>query len=259
MAQTYAMVSKGRAALSGVVAAAVALGVAEVVAALTGPQSAPLIAVGGVVVDSVPEPVKQFAISLFGVYDKIALLVGTGILLALFAALIGIGASRDRRWGYAGIAVFAAIGVAAALTRHNAAWLCGPADPRSAAPPPCSCCSASWTSRDSPARPPSRATRARMPRPRPAAARWWGLAGGGGKGKPARVDGSGATQRRSFLGWALGTAAVAVVAGLGGRWLSSRRTAELARKEVVLPPPSSPAPALPANIDPPVREPGAST
>jgi DMSO/TMAO reductase YedYZ molybdopterin-dependent catalytic subunit len=62
----------------------------------------------------------------------------------------------------------------------------------------------------------------------------------------------GEQQRRSFLGWALGTAAVAVVAGLGGRWLSSRRTAELARKDVVLPQPSSPAPALPANIDPPV-------
>lgn len=97
------MVSKGRAAIAGVVAAAVALGVAELVAVFTGPRSAPLIAVGGVVVDSAPEPAKQFAIALFGVHDKTALLVGTGILLALFAALIGIGANLDRMYGYLGI------------------------------------------------------------------------------------------------------------------------------------------------------------
>ncbi|MEV1333491.1 molybdopterin-binding oxidoreductase, partial [Micromonospora costi] len=62
------------AALAGITAAAVAIGVAEVLAVLTGPRSAPLVAVGGVVVDTVPEPLKQFAIDLFGTYDKPALL-----------------------------------------------------------------------------------------------------------------------------------------------------------------------------------------
>jgi DMSO/TMAO reductase YedYZ molybdopterin-dependent catalytic subunit len=114
------MATRIRAAISGVAAAAVALGVAELVAAWTGPASAPLVAVGGLIVDSVPEPVKEFAISLFGVYDKIALVVGTVILLALFAALIGVGADRRRWIGYAGIGVFALIGVAAALSRPHA-------------------------------------------------------------------------------------------------------------------------------------------
>ena len=45
-----------RAALAGLAAAGVALGVAEVVAVLTGPLSSPLFAVGGVVVDNVPAP-----------------------------------------------------------------------------------------------------------------------------------------------------------------------------------------------------------
>ncbi|WP_203908258.1 molybdopterin-dependent oxidoreductase [Rhizocola hellebori] len=236
------MVSKGRAALAGVVAAAVALGVAEVVAALIGPQSAPLIAVGGVVVDSIPEPAKQFAISIFGVYDKVALLVGTSLLLAIFAALIGIGASRDRRWGYAGIAVFAAIGIAAALTRHNATWLWVlPTLIGSAAALFVLFRLLDLAETTSPA--------GADTAPRATAGGWPDEEGTETRAAAMAPRGE---QRRSFLGWALGTAAVAVVAGLGGRWLSSRRTAELARKEVVLPPASSPAPALPANIDPPV-------
>jgi hypothetical protein len=72
------------AALAGLTAAAVAIGSAEVVAVLTGPRSAPLVAVGGLVVDTVPEPLKQFGIALFGTYDKIALLVGTALLLGAF-------------------------------------------------------------------------------------------------------------------------------------------------------------------------------
>ncbi|WFE94753.1 molybdopterin-dependent oxidoreductase [Micromonospora sp. WMMD987] len=111
---------RGFAALAGVTAAVVAIGVAEPVAVLTGPRSAPLIAVGGVVVDVVPEPLKQFAIDVFGRYDKIALLVGTAVLLAVFAAGIGVLAARRLAVGLAGIAAFAGLGVAAALTRAGA-------------------------------------------------------------------------------------------------------------------------------------------
>jgi hypothetical protein len=55
----------------------VALGVAEVIAVATGPLSAPLLAVGGVVVDTVPAPVKNFGVAVFGVHDKTALITGT--------------------------------------------------------------------------------------------------------------------------------------------------------------------------------------
>ena len=70
-----------RAGLSGVAAAAAALGVAEIVAVGTGPLSAPLLAVGGVVVDTVPAPVKDLGIAVFGVHDKTALITGTAVLL----------------------------------------------------------------------------------------------------------------------------------------------------------------------------------
>ncbi|MEV4629005.1 molybdopterin-dependent oxidoreductase [Micromonospora sp. NPDC049523] len=107
-------------ALAGIAAAAVAIGSAELVAVLTGARSAPLVAVGGVVVDLVPEPLKQFAIDVFGVHDKTALLVGTGVLLAGFAAVIGVRALRTPLVGYAGIALFGLVGAIAALTRPGA-------------------------------------------------------------------------------------------------------------------------------------------
>jgi DMSO/TMAO reductase YedYZ molybdopterin-dependent catalytic subunit len=206
------MVSKTRAAIAGIVAAAVALGVAELVAVLTGARSAPIIAVGGVVVDSVPEPVKEFAISIFGTHDKQALLAGTTLMLAVFAALIGIGAA-GRPWiGYAGIGAFALIGVAAAVTRPYAAWTAAlPSLIGSAV----------------------------------ALAVLFGL---------LRVEQRGDQARRGFLKWAGLAAGLAALAGLGGRYLASRRTAEIARGAVQLPAPRSAAPALPANIDPPVKD-----
>ena len=112
--------SRRYAALAGITAAAVAIGIAEPVAVLTGPRSAPLVAVGGVIVDAVPESLKQLAIDLFGTADKIALLVGTAVLLGAFAALFGVLAIRRLALGLAGIAAFGAIGVAAALTRPGA-------------------------------------------------------------------------------------------------------------------------------------------
>jgi DMSO/TMAO reductase YedYZ molybdopterin-dependent catalytic subunit len=112
-----------RAGLSGVAAAAAALGVAEVVAVATGPLSAPLLAVGGVVVDNVPAAVKDFGIALFGVHDKTALITGTAIVLAAYAYCVGVIAARSWRAALAGIALFGVIGVAAAVTRHDAGAL----------------------------------------------------------------------------------------------------------------------------------------
>lgn len=118
------LMTKTRAAIAGMTAAVVAVGLAELVAVVTGPRSAPMIAVGGWIVDHVPEGGKQLAIRLFGVHDKTALLTGTGIVLLGFAALIGLAARRRLVWGDAGIAVFALVGVAAAVTRPGAtaAW-----------------------------------------------------------------------------------------------------------------------------------------
>src|ERR1035438_8991576 len=50
-------------ALTGVLTAAVALGVAELAAAIIGPNSAPVIAVGDTAINLTPIPVKEFAIA----------------------------------------------------------------------------------------------------------------------------------------------------------------------------------------------------
>ncbi|HEU5109898.1 MAG TPA: molybdopterin-binding oxidoreductase, partial [Micromonosporaceae bacterium] len=97
-----------------------ALGVAEIVAVFTGPLSSPLFAVGGVVVNNVPAPVKDAGIAVFGTHDKTALITGTAILLAAYAALLGVLALRSRLAAPIGIGLFAVIGVAAALTRNDA-------------------------------------------------------------------------------------------------------------------------------------------
>jgi len=107
--------------LSGLLAAAVALGVAEFVAGITGPLGSPVVAVGGAAIDMTPIPVKDFAIAHFGSHDKTALISGILVLLAVFAAVIGVLARRWLAAGLAALAVFGALGVSAALTRPAAA------------------------------------------------------------------------------------------------------------------------------------------
>src|ERR1700733_9460199 len=107
-------------ALAGMVTAAVALGVAELAAAITGPQGAPVIAVGEVAINLTPIPVKEFAIAHFGSHDKEALVAGIVLLLVAFAAVVGILAVRRIAAGLAGLAVFAAVGAAAAVSQPGA-------------------------------------------------------------------------------------------------------------------------------------------
>ena len=80
--------------LAGLLTGAVALGVAELTAAVTGPNGAPVIAVGETAINLTPVPVKEFAIAHFGTHDKAALVTGIVVLLAAFAALIGVLAVR---------------------------------------------------------------------------------------------------------------------------------------------------------------------
>ncbi|MEU7804172.1 molybdopterin-dependent oxidoreductase [Micromonospora arborensis] len=267
--------SRRYAALAGVTAAAVAIGIAEPVAVLTGPRSAPLVAVGGVVVDAVPESLKQFAIDIFGTADKIALLVITGLLLGGFAALFGVLAVRRLALGLAGIAAFGAIGVAAALTRPGAdaadalpslvgaglgalvLWLFieGPfeLDPWPWSPP----------TPIAPVSPAGPSAREDLPVPvTPAApvpvtpAESSIEPSEGPAAEPAVVAGSSGPSsgadpesRRRFLtgsGVLLGTA---LVGGLGGRWLAGRRGVSAARDAIRLPAPVAPAPAVPAGAD----------
>ena len=104
-------------ALTGLLAVAAAIGVAQLVVGITGSAGEPVIAVGSAAIDLTPIPVKDFAIQHFGSHDKTVLLAGIYVVLALFAMVIGILARRRLAYGLAGLAVFAAIGVAAVETR----------------------------------------------------------------------------------------------------------------------------------------------
>lgn len=203
-----------RAGLAGVASAAAALGVAELLAVFAGARSAPLVAVGGVVVDHVPPGVKDFAIAVFGTHDKTALLSGTAIILALYAYGVGVLARRSWALAAAGIALFGAIGAAAAVTRPNAGV--GAAIP--------SLLGAGLAflvlrhllrlaevSQASPVSP--------------------------------SVDDEG---RRQFLKHLGIVAAVAAGGGLAGRWLTSRGAATAARDELTLPAATEAAPVIPS-------------
>ena len=104
-------------AVAGVLAAAVAIGAAQLVAGLTVPASSPVLAVGQAAIDLTPPPVKDFAISAFGTADKTVLLGGILVVLALYAAVVGIVAVRRLAFGMWGLGLFAFIGLWAALTR----------------------------------------------------------------------------------------------------------------------------------------------
>ena len=119
--------SRGEAALAGLAAGAMTLGVAEVLAGLwgrlgTAPGTlSPLLAVADSFIDRAPPWLKDFAITTFGTADKVALVVG--IALVLTAVCVGIGLLARRRLG-AGMVVFAlvgAVGIAAVLSRPGAA------------------------------------------------------------------------------------------------------------------------------------------
>ena len=104
-------------AVAGVLAAAVAIGAAQLVAGLTAPASSPVLAVGQAAIDLTPLPVKDFAISAFGTADKTVLLGGILVVLALYAAVVGIVAVHRLAFGMWGLGLFAFIGLWAALTR----------------------------------------------------------------------------------------------------------------------------------------------
>jgi hypothetical protein len=94
-------------AVSGVVAAVVALGVAELIAGVRQQWRSPVLDVGDRVIDNVPPFVKNFAIDTFGTNDKPALLIGIGATLLIYAAVIGALSFRRRIGiGLVGIGVF---------------------------------------------------------------------------------------------------------------------------------------------------------
>ena len=268
----------GLGAIAGVLAAGTALGVGQLVAGLTGATGSPVVAVGQLQIDFTPPWLKNFAINEFGSDDKLVLVSGILVVLGIFAALIGVAATRRLAYGMAGLVVFAAIGLTAAATRPTAtvsSVLPTLAATAAAAVvlrvligrigPPVT----AGTSAAPQAWPDSRpdswgdtgeddadgATELAAPDLPPA------MTGTGGVIRPSAAQGhdwlarapgpSAAVEpaRRSFLAASVATAGIAATAGLAGRLLAERSSVATARSAVKIPKPTTTGPALPPGTD----------
>ena len=266
----------GLGAIAGLLAAATALGVGQLVAGLTGANGSPVVAVGQLQIDFTPPWLKNFAITNFGSNDKLVLVGGILVLVGIFAAVIGVEATRQLWRGMAGLLVFGAIGLTAAATRPTASAA-------SLLPTLAATAAAAIVLRVLIERigPPSRAGASAVPRAwgdtgeddalraadsgelvapdlpvpdlpggtggviRPSAGqgRDW-LAGAPGPSAPVEPA------RRGFLAASVATAGAAAVAGLAGRLLAERSSVTTARDAIKLPKPvPATVPTLPPGVD----------
>ena len=110
-----------RYAATGVLAAIAGIASAHLAAGLTNPAASPVLAVGSVVIDATPTPVKEFAVAQFGTADK-PILLATVMVVTLVAAAIAGALSRRRIWlGIGFIVLLTGLATAAAVTRPVAA------------------------------------------------------------------------------------------------------------------------------------------
>ena len=105
------------AALAGVIGGGVFLATAELFALLFARAASPILAVGGFVIDIVPQPLKEFAIATFGEYDKIALLAGLGLAVFIASAIAGILQLVRPPLGVIALVIAGVLSTAAIVTR----------------------------------------------------------------------------------------------------------------------------------------------
>ncbi|WP_030906413.1 molybdopterin-dependent oxidoreductase [Streptosporangium amethystogenes] len=253
------------AALIGLVSGAVAVGVSLLVAGLVNPSAFPIVAVGDSAVDLTPAVLKEWAIRTFGENDKVVLLGGIIVVMALIAVALGIAAARDVRYGLAGLAAFGLVGVVAVLTRPEAGLVdvlptvvgvgagmfalhriirrsLVPAEELAGAS------TGPYGDRGHPAHGtgPGEIAPVSSPEPLPESERRPEVAT-----PPVMRAGNDlrAFDRRGLLTGVLGGVAAAGVAGIAGRMLSGRAEVSVARSGITLPHPAKPLAPLPAGVD----------
>ncbi|TCP44769.1 DMSO/TMAO reductase YedYZ molybdopterin-dependent catalytic subunit [Tamaricihabitans halophyticus] len=91
----------------------------QLIAGLSGADSAPHLVVGNTMIDLTPEPVKAWAIRQFGDSDKAVLLAGMAVVIALLSACAGVIARFAPLVGSIIIATFGGLGVLAAVLRPD--------------------------------------------------------------------------------------------------------------------------------------------
>jgi len=235
-ARTYdrVMARGGRAAGAGLAAAVLGIGAGELAAGLLAPASSPVAAVGDGLIDAAPAWAKDAAIAIFGTSDKLALILAIGVVLLAAGALLGLLEARRPPWGRVATAVVGIAGIAFAATRPDAGmlgWL--PATIATAV----AVLALGLLVRRIPADLPDGAPGT----PGATGAAPEVAATGAAPDEAAGVD------RRRFLLWSAGAAAVGVLALVGGSVLRAGSTAVSAvRQALRLPAPAVPAPPIPA-------------
>jgi DMSO/TMAO reductase YedYZ molybdopterin-dependent catalytic subunit len=116
------MTARGAKAMAGVAAAAVALGLTQLLAVIFGPEADARNAVGSAVIDLTPGPVKEWAIQTFGTADKVFLSILVVAVIAGIAAVTGQYETRRAPVGSVAIVAAGVAGCAAVLSRAGAGW-----------------------------------------------------------------------------------------------------------------------------------------
>ena len=257
-------------AVAGLLAAATALGVGQFVAGLTGASGSPVVAVGELQIDFTPPWLKNFAISEFGSDDKLVLVSGILVVIAIFAAVIGAAATRRLWFGMAGLAVFAVIGLTAAATRPTATFasllptvaataaaaavlrilipLVGPAARHRPATLTADPWQDTWA-----AAPDAEATAAEPApgEPAPGELESGELESGEPEYEGPEYEGPeyAGPRRRGFLTASAATVGIAAAAGLAGRLLAERSSVVSAQRALRIPKPTVSTAPLPAGVN----------
>lgn len=218
-----------RTGVAGLLAAATALAIGELVAGLSSRLSSPVISVGNRVVDAVPRQVKDFAIETFGTNDKKALLIGIYSFAAVFGFVLGVLAGRRFVFGAVGIGLFGAVGVWAAGQEVGAPWWAG-APSVIGAVIGIGALALLLATIPHAAHPgfADRVVGSRQP----------------AEGEPTESPTDGLFARRGFLKMSGAVVVVGGLAATGGRWLQGRFSAAASRLSVTLPKPKQPAPPV---------------
>ena len=221
-------------AAAGVASVAFGTGGGELAAAVLAPASSPFVVVGSLLIDLAPSWAKDAAIALFGTADKAALLVGIGIVLVAVAGAAGVLEARRPPFGRVLIGLLGVVGAVAASTRANAAML---AIAPSAVAAIAAVIALQFLVRRLPAADAAPAT--------DAAESDLGADAGQGLETPASASprpAAAGVDRRRFLGWAGGAAAIGALAAMGGYALQAgSRAVSAIRDTIALPSPSASA------------------
>jgi hypothetical protein len=104
-------------AVTGILAAAVAIGVSTLVAGFVRPEASPMAALGSMFIDRTPAALKNAMVQHFGTNGRTVLLLGMYAAIAVLAVGIGVLARRAAAPAVAGLAAFSLFAAFVTITR----------------------------------------------------------------------------------------------------------------------------------------------